>query len=303
MSPYLSFLLLALACTPLAAQNTAADPQQQWPLLQERLAIVDAAAGEGDAAALERLQARQALQALPEVRSRDRAFATGIAELRVSTAESALKVAQLRQQSLELDRERDAILLEASRRDAEMARKEAERLRLQALAREEEEALLNADAALVAEESASAGAALAAKDGELARLEEELAALANARGDDLVSLGGSGKGRYRLAGTAFLAGKATLQPEARQSLGQLGKRLKASGKAWSVEGFSDNLGSEDANLTLSRQRAEAVMAVLRAAGVPAAKLSSKGWGSAKPVASNAGKSGRAQNRRVEIIQK
>jgi outer membrane protein OmpA-like peptidoglycan-associated protein len=303
MSPYLSFLLLALACTPLAAQTSTADPQQQWPLLQERLAIVDAAAGEGDAAALERLQARQALQALPEVRSRDRAFATGIAELRVSTAESALKVAQLRQQSLELDRERDAILLEASRRDAEMARKEAERLRLQALAREEEEALLNVDAALVAEESASAGAALAAKDGELARLEEELAALANARGDDLVSLGGSGKGRYRLAGTAFLAGKATLQPEARQSLSQLGKRLKASGKAWSVEGFSDNLGSEDANLTLSRQRAEAVMAVLRAAGVPAAKLSAKGWGSAKPVASNAGKSGRAQNRRVEIIQK
>jgi outer membrane protein OmpA-like peptidoglycan-associated protein len=162
---------------------------------------------------------------------------------------------------------------------------------------------LNADAALVAEESASAGAALAAKDGELARLEEELAALANARGDDLVSLGGSGKGRYRLVGTAFLAGKATLQPEARQSLSQLGKRLKASGKAWSVEGFSDNLGSEDGNLTLSRQRAEAVMAVLRAAGIPAAKLSAKGWGSAKPVASNAGKSGRAQNRRVEIIQK
>ena len=97
MSPYLPLLLLLLACAPLAAQTSASDPQQQWPLLQERLAIVDAAAGEGDAAALERLQARQALQALPELRSRDRAFATGIAALRVSTAETALKVAQLRQ--------------------------------------------------------------------------------------------------------------------------------------------------------------------------------------------------------------
>lgn len=299
----LGAILLMLASLPLQAQSPAADPQLLWPLLQERLAAVDAAAGDGDAAALERLQARQALQALPEVRSRDRAFATGIAELRVGTAEAAVKAAQLREQLLALDRERDAILLEASRRDAEMARKEAERLRLQALAREEEEALLAADAAAVAEQTASAGAALAAKDGELARLEEELAALANARGDDLVSLGGSGKGRYRVAGTAFQAGKASLQPEARQSLSQLGKRLKASGKAWSVEGFSDNLGSEEANLTLSRQRAEAVMAVLRAAGVPAAKLSAKGWGSAKPLASNAGKSGRAQNRRVEIIQK
>jgi len=106
-----------------------------------------------------------------------------------------------------------------------------------------------------------------------------------------------------LAGTAFQAGKASLQPEARQSLSQLGKRLKATGKAWSVEGFTDNLGSEESNVALSRQRAEAVMAVLRVAGVPAGKLSAKGWGSAKPLASNAGKSGRAQNRRVEIIQK
>lgn len=303
MNRLLAMILFAGFCTPVLAQSPDADPEQQWAVLQERLDAVDAAAGERDAAALERLQARQALQALPEVRSRDRAFATGIATLRVSTAETALKVAQLRQQSLELDRERDAILLEASRRDAELARKEAERLRLQALAREEEEALLTADTAAAAEETAMAGAVLAAKDGELARLEEELAALANARGDDLLSLGTSGKSRYRLAGTAFQAGKASLQPEARQQLSQLGKRLKASGKAWSVEGFTDNLGSEDANLALSRQRAEAVMAVLRAAGVPAAKLSVKAWGSAKPVASNAGKSGRAQNRRVEIIQK
>jgi outer membrane protein OmpA-like peptidoglycan-associated protein len=301
MIRFLILILLMLVCVPVQAQTSDADSQQQWSLLEERLAAVDASAGDSDAAALERLQARQALLALPEVRSRDRAFATAIVELRVSTAEYALKVAQLRQQSLALDRERDAILLEASRRDAELARKEAERLRLQALAREEE-VLLNANAAAVAD-AATAGAALVAKDGELARLEEELAALANARGDDLVSLGGSGKGRYRLPGTAFLAGKATLQPEARQSLGQLGKRLKASGKAWSVEGFSDNLGSEESNVALSRQRAEAVMAVLRAAGVPAGKLSAKGWGSVKPLASNTGKSGRAQNRRVEIIQK
>ena len=76
----LGAILLMLASLPVQAQSPAADPQLLWPLLQERLAAVDAAAGDGDAAALERLQARQALQALPEVRSRDRAFATGIAE-------------------------------------------------------------------------------------------------------------------------------------------------------------------------------------------------------------------------------
>ena len=91
----LGAILLMLASLPLQAQSTAADPQLLWPLLQERLAAADTAAGDGDAAALERLQARQALQALPEVRSRDRAFATGIAELRVGTAEAAVKAAKV----------------------------------------------------------------------------------------------------------------------------------------------------------------------------------------------------------------
>ena len=95
MNRLLAMLLLAGFCMPVLAQSPAADPQQQWMVLEERLAAVDAAAGEGDAAAVERLQARQALQALPEVRSRDRTFATGIAALRVSTAETALKAAQL----------------------------------------------------------------------------------------------------------------------------------------------------------------------------------------------------------------
>ena len=40
-----------------------------------------------------------------------------------------------------------------------------------------------------------------------------------------------------------------------------------------------------------------------AAGVPAGKLGVKGWGSAKPLAANTGKNGRAQNRRIEILPK
>lgn len=294
MSRMLLGLVLALLIDTVQAQDP--DP---LAALQVRLAQVDAATRGSDAAARERLQAQQALQALQMARERDRAFALELAELRVATAETALAVTQLRQHSMQLDRERDAILLEASRRDAELARKEAERLRLQALAREEEENLRDAQAAEAAE-SAAAGAVLAAQDNALARLEEELAALAHADGEDLRSLG---KGRYRLAGTAFQAGKAVLQAEARQSLMQLGRRLRTSGKSWSIEGFSDNLGAEDANINLSRQRAEAVAAALKAGGMPGSKLQVKAWGSSKPLAPNAGKSGRAQNRRVEIIQK
>lgn len=288
-------LLLCVLSGSLQAQTA-----DSLVLLQERLIRVDAAAG--DEAAVERLQARQAVQAVPMARARDRAFAIEIATLRVATAEAAWSLAQLRRQSSTLDRERDAIFLEASRRDAELARKEAERLRLQALAREEEETFLVANEPDIVAETGATGNELADKDGALARIEEELAALAISRGDALLRLG-SGGARYRLAGTAFQPGKAVLQAEARQLLSQLGKRLKASGQAWSIEGFSDNLGSEAASLAWSRQRAEAVAAVLKAAGVPAGKLHVKAWGAAKPLASNAGKTGRAQNRRVEISQK
>src|SRR3546814_3364128 len=61
-----------------------------------------------------------------------------VAEQRADIAETAIRAAALRAQVLALERERDQILLQASRRDAEQARQEAERLRLQNLARVEE---------------------------------------------------------------------------------------------------------------------------------------------------------------------
>ncbi len=70
-----------------------------------------------------------------------------------------------------------------------------------------------------------------------------------------------------------------------------------------IEGHLDALGDEALNLQLSRKRADSVLSVLKSSGVPASKLSAKGLGSGKPVASNQSKSGRAQNRRIEIIQK
>ena len=49
------------------------------------------------------------------------------------------------------------------------------------------------------------------------------------------------------------------------------------------------------------QRANAVKAYLEAHGVPAGRLTAKGFGKSDPVASNATAEGRAQNRRVELI--
>ncbi len=298
-------LLLSLWLAAASVHAQAPSWEMQVAELDARLAAVEAA-GNASEAALERLEARQAVAALPKTRARERLDAYEVAEALVRRAEFALKSAELEAQLLALDRERDGILLEASRRDAELARKEAERMRLLALAREEEEAMAAAAAseqAAVQDAQARELADAEAKDAELARLEEELAAQAAAKGDVLASRTVAGKPAYRLSASAFEPGQAVLTADAKRQLQQLARKLKAGGKAWSIEGHTDNLGDEDGNLALSRQRAEAVQAVFRAAGIPAGKLGVKGWGSAKPLAANTGKNGRAQNRRIEILPK
>ncbi len=68
-----------------------------------------------------------------------------------------------------------------------------------------------------------------------------------------------------------------------------------------VEGFTDSVGSEAMNQGLSERRAEAVRSALVGQGVASARVSSRGYGEAYPVAGNDDAGGRAQNRRVEIV--
>ncbi len=67
-----------------------------------------------------------------------------------------------------------------------------------------------------------------------------------------------------------------------------------------IEGHTDNVGSDAANLTLSRKRAEAVKAYLVRKGIDARRLTAVGYGSTKPIASNDTEQGRSTNRRVEF---
>ena len=279
------------------------------------LDALDRDAQGGNFAALERSQARQAVNRLPDVRTRDQALALEEAQVLLKTAEYAVKSGQLKDQLVQLDREHDSILVEASRRDALLARKEAEKLRLQALAREEEQLLIaelesgvmpspNNPAATAADEQARRLAEAKAKEAELARLEEELSMQMNASADSyLRSRVVAGKTVYILSAVGFAPGKATLAADAKEALRTLAKKLKSTGKSWSIEGHLDAVGDEALNLQLSRKRADAVLTVLKSAGVSPGKLSAKGLGSGKPVGSNQSKSGRAQNRRVEIVEK
>jgi len=67
-----------------------------------------------------------------------------------------------------------------------------------------------------------------------------------------------------------------------------------------IEGHTDNIGRDGANLSLSRRRAEAVRNALIIRGVPADRLQAEGFGDARPVADNRAETGRARNRRIEI---
>ena len=68
-----------------------------------------------------------------------------------------------------------------------------------------------------------------------------------------------------------------------------------------VRGHTDNVGTNDYNLQLSKRRADAIAQVLVAGGYPASRIDAKGVGSVLPTTSNATAEGRAQNRRVVII--
>jgi OOP family OmpA-OmpF porin len=70
-----------------------------------------------------------------------------------------------------------------------------------------------------------------------------------------------------------------------------------------VVGHTDSTGPSKYNQGLSERRAKAVANYLISAGMPSDKLSSSGKGEDQPAASNATSTGRAQNRRVEIITK
>jgi outer membrane protein OmpA-like peptidoglycan-associated protein len=68
-----------------------------------------------------------------------------------------------------------------------------------------------------------------------------------------------------------------------------------------VEGYTDNIGTDDYNLKLSQERATAVQAFLISQGVQPGIITAQGYGKADPVADNATNAGRAENRRVSMV--
>jgi outer membrane protein OmpA-like peptidoglycan-associated protein len=100
----------------------------------------------------------------------------------------------------------------------------------------------------------------------------------------------------------FATNKSELMPAARQRLTEVAKALKqVEGRHIVVDGFTDSTGSDERNMKLSQERADAVKTFLVSRGVKEDMITAEGRGKQDPVASNATPDGRANNRRVEIV--
>ncbi|MGF1444691.1 MAG: OmpA family protein [Pikeienuella sp.] len=125
-------------------------------------------------------------------------------------------------------------------------------------------------------------------------------AMAAAKTDLLETL--RAEGHVRVPGLDFSPGGSELTPASAAALDALAAMLAAQPEIQvAIVGHSDNRGSLSGNIALSRRRAEAVSAALIDRGVSPGRLRAEGVGFLAPVASNATATGRARNRRVELV--
>jgi outer membrane protein OmpA-like peptidoglycan-associated protein len=283
---------------------------------QERRARGEIAVRDAEIAALQGQARAEAEKRAMEAEARARAEAEARAQAERARLEGELAAQEAQAKETERLRaeaearlagerekaQRDAAQAERDRLDAELARMRTE---LEASRAAAEQAKKEAEAERMRlEESRKAEEARAA---EIARLREEqektreemrasLAKLAEVREDArglVVTLPGS---------IYFEVNKSDVKPAMRTRLTQIAKALSAMPEQRVlVEGHTDADGTDDYNMKLSQSRAESVRSVLLAGGLDANRVEAHGYGETKPVASNTNASGKAQNRRVELV--
>ncbi|MGC8964156.1 MAG: OmpA family protein [Brevinematia bacterium] len=108
--------------------------------------------------------------------------------------------------------------------------------------------------------------------------------------------------KIRVSSIEFAFGSAELTPKGAQIVKKVAEKLKKfGGYKIRVEGHTDNVGSYDYNLKLSKARAETVRKELIKLGLNADRITSEGYSFDRPIAPNDTEEGRARNRRVEFI--
>ncbi len=140
--------------------------------------------------------------------------------------------------------------------------------------------------------------------GELQDLQDEIAGAAELQGvGDNIAFRFDGKGlvlSLTNSSVLFDSGSADLKLSGQVVLQTIVPALQGIPNELMIEGHTDDVGTADANYSLSADRANAVRRFLALQGGFEGRLQIAGWGEERPIADNATAEGRAQNRRVEI---
>ncbi len=249
-------------------------------LTVERQAEARAAADKKAAADREALARSQADEA-----ARKRAEA----EADARNAQARADEAAVRRAQAEADARNAQAQAEQSRLDAERSRLDAERANALALVNDER----------ANERDKAARDAEAKAEKEKADLRAEL----NKQLNLILETRDTARGLIvNMSDVLFDTGMYTLKPGTREKLAKIaGIVVSHTGLHLTVEGHTDNVGSDEYNQILSERRADSVRNFLVQNGVPSSAVSAVGYGETKPVSTNDTPEGRQQNRRVEMV--
>lgn len=264
------------------------------PALQEARANVRAAEAEPAVlkyASLDVKKAGDSLRRAEELSAKrespaDIDSAAYIASTQARTAQALAKAASEEEAIKLAEADRERARADANARRAANAQAQATNAQIAA-------ANANADANAARAQAVTAQADAASAQAQAAALQQELSDLQAKQTDRgmLITLGD----------VLFEFGRAEIKPTAQASIAKLAHYLNQHpDRRILIEGFTDSVGSDSANLTLSQRRSQAVADALRAQGVDPNRVSTRGYGEAYPVANNSSTSDRALNRRVEV---
>jgi outer membrane protein OmpA-like peptidoglycan-associated protein len=223
----------------------------------------------------------------PETDEKLAAHRVFMADQKVEIARALAETQYLEDARATLGEQREKARLDARTREADVASGQAMAARAESAAQK-----LEADRARGDAEAAHAAAMSSEQQAmELQRQLTELQAKPTDRGMVLT-----------LGDVLFTSGRADLRSGATSHLDKVIAFLHTyPDRLVTIEGYTDDVGSEDYNHVLSERRAESVKSYLTGQGIGAIRLTALGKGESRPVADNASASGRQQNRRVEVV--
>jgi len=230
-------------------------------------------------------------------------------DARIMTIRKIKEEDDAQQRAARAQAEQNAQSAQDEARQAQLAQQQAEKAQQDAQLRQQQEAAQRAQAeaaaaeaqararqAQLAQQQAEQSAQQASQQAEQAR--ERLRTQLNA----VLQTQETARGLImNLSDVLFDFNKYSLKPEAREKLAKIsGILLAYPDLKVQVEGYTDNIGSDDYNQNLSEKRADSVRHYLVSQSVQEANITAEGFGKNNPIADNSSDRGRAQNRRVVI---